>query len=178
MVACLTLLAAGCASSAGDASDSTTTRSESTTTETAPSLDEQIRTAWEGVQLGGSEAAGRALFFHDGTWAAEMYERGSDDWCLRAVYEWSVTAATSDSSFVIDYDVLEEPDDCLPSGAPRFVLAVSGANQQGGQTVYEGSYTEPFALPVTRTVCASRWDEPTPCGIDIPESERPAPPGQ
>ena len=103
----------GCSSSGSAKSAAATSRSPSTTTaapttSTTPSLKEQVRRSWEGIQLDviGAKPApvGTTLFFQHGNWAAEVLWKSPNKWCLLNTYTWHVTDAQSPTQFTVRYD--------------------------------------------------------------------------
>jgi hypothetical protein len=145
-------------------------------------FDAAIQDEWEGVQLEVSGATpgpggGTTMFFHHGTWAAEVYWRSPDDWCLARVYDWSVASATGTTSFNIEYSVAQEYVDCVPHWGEQLVLAVSGARVSDGRTVYDASYTVGFQRPTLRVKCAHEWNADAPCGFSMAAAVLPTVPG-
>jgi hypothetical protein len=137
------------------------------------SLAGRIAEGFQGVQLdvyfGGDPAPGGStvMFFHQGSWAAEVYWK-TDGWCLSKMYSWKVVDAVSETEFAVEYTVVEEHPDCVMTWGRHLTLEVHDAHDVEGMTVFDGEYTVPFQVATVRTSCTGRWDAPAPCGFDEP----------
>lgn len=131
-----------------------------------PALEERIAGEMEGVQLdvwgGGRASPGRttSMFFHHGDWAAQTYFT-TDGWCLSRVYSWEVLSATSEQEFRLEYSVVEEFPDCVMPFGDELSFHV---HSRSGEWL-DGEYVGPYDEYAQRTVCATAWDDPIPCGF-------------
>ena len=175
-VVSVSVLLAGCSSSGSSKSSATTTPSSrvsattaAATTSTEPSLQEQARRSWEGVQLdtvGPKAAPGfTTLFFQHGNWAAEALWKTQNSWCLLNVYTWTVTSATSPTDFNVEYKRTHAYPACasLPADS-KLTVNVTGTHRQNGRTVYDIKYVSPAYGAATRTVCNAVWNSTERCG--------------
>ncbi len=160
------------ASVAADTTVAATTTIAATTTTAAPTLEQRILASMEGAQLDVIGAApaplATTMFLHHGTWAAELLWETQDTWCLLKTYKLSITDATSETNFSLHYDLVDATTVCKdPPGETTLVYKVTGSHQADNRTVYDGTYTVPFLVPATRTVCSARWDVVAPCGYKL-----------
>jgi hypothetical protein len=120
------------------------------------------------------------MFFQVGDWAAMGLWRTADAWCVSDVYDWTVTDATSPTDFTVNYVRSAVFPECPDAGDfdKQFAFHVTGVREEGGRTIYDGTYTHPgdIQFPSVRTVCSATWDDPDRCGVDTPGLVVPVPP--
>jgi hypothetical protein len=96
------------------------------------------------------------------------------------VYDWTVTDATSSTDFTVNYVRSAVFPDCPDLGDfdKEFTFHVTGVREEGGRTIYDGTYAHPGGIefPSVRTVCSTTWDDPDRCGVDTLGLEVPTPP--
>jgi hypothetical protein len=145
-------------------------------------LDERIASHWQGAQLdvvgSGAPAPGgtTTMFFHKGSWAAMIYWKTKDAWCVARTYTWSVTKVTSESAFSLDYQVVDSFPSCVPDEGPQLEWAATGSHVVGASTVYDGHYAVPAVFDASRTVCSNDWADKAPCGFPAAAAALPTPP--
>ena len=131
-----------------------------------PTLESSIAAEMEGVQLevwGSSEPSpGRttSMFFHHGDRAVQTYFT-TDGWCLSRVYSWKVLGAESDQTFRLQYTVEEEHPECAMPFGDELSFHVHSRSSEW----LDGEYVTPYDHHAQRTVCATEWDDPIPCGF-------------
>jgi hypothetical protein len=182
----VTALVAGCSSSGSSKSSTTTgattTTAGRTTTSAAPSLTEQVRRDWEGIQLDmiGPKPAPSltTLFFQKGDWAAEVSWNSPNKWCLLNTYRWHVTDAKNPTEFTVRYNRVHEYPQCAPTPDDGTLIVKSiGTKLQKGRTVYDIKYTiGALKFAATRTVCSTVWNGTDQCGYKTPGVTLPTPP--
>jgi hypothetical protein len=151
------------------------------TTSTAPSLKEQARRSWEGIQLDviGPKTVPLAttMFFQHGNWAAVAMWKTQNSWCLLNTYTWTVTSATSPTDFTVEYDQIHDYPACasLPADS-KMTINVTGSRQQNNRTVYDIKYVSPAYGRATRTVCSAASTSTERCGYTTTGFTLPAPP--
>lgn len=157
-----------------DTTTAATTTIAATTTTAAPTLEQRILASMQGAQLdvigSGPAPITTTMFLHHGTWTAELLWETQDTWCLAKTYKLSITDAKSETNFNLHYDVLDVHNGCNDPGdpgGPVLVFSVTAARQVDSRTVYDGTYTVPFVVPATRTVCSTQWDVVAPCGYAL-----------
>jgi hypothetical protein len=144
----------------------------------ATSLAHRIARSFEGAQLdvwgGGTPKPGSttSMFFHHGTWAAEVYWT-TDGWCLSRVYDWSVVDAVNEQRFSVEYRVVQEFPSCVNGFGHRLLLKVAGDGRAGDRSTFTAAYVAPFEQPTVRTICSTAWDDPSPCGFPAAAVMRP-----
>jgi hypothetical protein len=181
-------LLAGCSSSgsskisAATSPPTSTATSAPATTSTIPSLKEQVRRSWEGIQLdviGSKPTPGfTTLFFQHNNWAAEISWNPPNTWCLLNTYTWHVTDAQSPTRFTVRYDRIHQYAACAPTPNDDTLIVKSvGTKQVVGRTVYNIKYTiAALKFPATRTVCSPVWNSTDRCGYKTPGVTLPTPP--
>ena len=138
-----------------------------------PSLKEQARRNWEGIQLdviGPKPAPGATtLFFQHGDQAVEAVWKTSTSWCLLNLYTWTVTSATSPTRFTVEYNRTRAYPACISTpGDTRLTVDVAGSHKENGRTVYDIAYVSPANFAATRTVCSAAWNGSDRCGYKTP----------
>jgi hypothetical protein len=119
------------------------------------------------------------MFFQVGNWAAMGNWLTADRWCVSDVYDWTITDATSPTDFTVAYVRSKVFPECADQDFnQQFALHVTGVREEGGRTVYAGTYefSGGTEFPAVRTVCSLTWDDPDRCGIDTLGLVVPAPP--
>lgn len=131
-----------------------------------PALEARIADELQGVQLevwgSGQPSPGRttSMFFHVGDRAAQTYFT-TDGWCLSRVYSWKVLGAEDEQTFRLQYTVEAEYPDCAMPFGDELSFHVHSRSSEW----LDGEYVTPFDHHAQRTVCASEWDDPIPCGF-------------
>ncbi len=166
----------------------TTTEPATATTEPATtttlSLEQTIASHWQGAFLhvvggGAPEPRGTTvMYFLKGDWGAEVYWKTDNEWCALSTFTWTVTDATSETAFSLDFQDTNHFDSCLvvPNEGVHFVWTPTGTRTVDGRTVYDGNYTVPAQYPASRTACSKDWADPAPCGFAAAAAALPTPP--
>ena len=121
-----------------------------------PAIRSQLMAAWSTDQLASlAGAPGGALFHHDPSgWAVEDISFGDGRWCRRATYGWVIEEVTNWSHFVVTYTVVDEPDECLPSGWSHLQLVVDAVGRTAdGRREFVGAYRDVLPGVATRIAC-------------------------
>jgi hypothetical protein len=119
------------------------------------------------------------MFFQVGDWAAMGNWLTADRWCVSDVYDWTITDATSPTDFTVAYVRSKVFPECADQDFnQQFALHVTGVREEGGRTVYDGTYEFPGGTEfrTIRTVCSRTWNDADRCGIDTLGLVVPAPP--
>jgi hypothetical protein len=134
-------------------------------------LEQTIESHWQGTVLetigGDTPAPGgpTVIYFLDGDSGTEVYWKTANEWCALSTFTWTVTDATSETAYSLDFQEQHHFDECLVVPYRRFVWSPTGTRTVDGRTVYDGNYSVPATFAATRTVCSTDLADPSPCGF-------------
>jgi hypothetical protein len=135
-------------------------------------LEQTVASQWQGAVLetigGDTPAPGgpTVMYFLAGGTGTEVYWKTANEWCTLSTFTWTVTDATSETAYRLDFQEQHHFDACLiVPGDGHLVWSPTGTRTVDGRTIYDGNYSVPATFGATRTVCSTDPADSSPCGF-------------